>query len=98
MKESGYYYNDHITSFLLECLAYNLPNFKYMVYSTLNWNQILRKMIYYCWESTNNDNKTWENWTEVSGQLYLMYGHKWDRKDVNEFMYNLWNFLEYGKD
>ena len=98
MKESGYYDNPNITSFLLECLAYNLPNTEYMINGTLDWNIILQKMIYYCWDSTKEDNKTWESWTEVSGQLYLMYGHKWGRKDVNEFMYNLWNYLEYGKD
>lgn len=98
MKESGYYDNPNITSFLLECLAYNLPNTKYMINSSLDWNIILQNMIYYCWNSTKEDNKTWESWTEVSCQLYLMYGHKWNRKDVNEFMYKLWNYLEYGKD
>lgn len=98
MKESGYYDNPNITSFLLECLAYNLPNTKYKINSSLDWNIILQNMIYYCRNSTKEDNKTWESWTEVSCQLYLMYGHKWNRKDVNEFMSNLWNYLEYGKD
>ena len=97
MKESGYYDNPNITSFLLECLAYNLPNTKYMINNILDWNIILQNMIYYCWNSTKEDNKTWERWTEVSCQLYLMNGHKWNRKDVNEFMFYLWNYLEYGK-
>lgn len=95
MEEDGYYTNNNVSSFLLECLAYNLPDSKYMLYSDLDWNEILKQFIYYCWDATRPEKEDWKQWTEVSGLLWLMYGHKWAREDVHEFMCNLWNYLEY---
>ena len=95
MEEYGYYRNDHITSFLLECLVYNLPNDRYQLDRYCDWNSILRDCICYFWNITKTENRDWENLAEVSELLPLMRGHKWTTHDVNEFMLNLFNYLEY---
>lgn len=94
MSESNYYCNENITSFLLECLMYNYPNYE-LSNSDYDWNAILRKVIYYFWDKTMEDSNDWKSWVENSERLYLMIGHKWGRNDVQTFMYRLWNFLEY---
>ena len=97
MKDEGYYNNANITSFLLECLTYNYPNSNFHIAQECDWNQILREYIYYFWSKTKEDSQDWTKWVEVSECLYLMFGHKWSRQDINSFMYNLWNYLEYNK-
>lgn len=96
MEDEGYYNNANITSFLLECLTYNYPNNNFHIEQECDWNNILREYIYYFWSRTKEDSQEWTQWIEVSECLYLMYGHKWARQDVNTFMYKLWNYLEYN--
>ena len=95
MKSEGYYNNDNITSFLLECLTYNFPNNKFYILQDCDWNSILRECIYFFWSKTKDESHEWSNWIEVSECLYLGYGHKWSKQDVNSFMLNLWNYLKY---
>lgn len=94
MEEDGYYSNNNVTSFLLECLTYNYPSNMIIADVDLDWNKVLREYIYYFWYSAS---KTygWKEWVECSEMLYLMRDHKWNVKDVEEFMLNLWNYLEY---
>lgn len=95
MEDDNYYKNPNVTSFLLECLAYNLPNDCYHVGYTCNWNQILKDGIIYWYHAADTNDPRWKRWTEVSGELYLMSGHKWSNLDVREFMLKLWNYLEF---
>lgn len=95
MNDSHYYYcNENITSFLLECLMYNYPSDSLNNHD-YNWNDILKKVIFFFWDKTKEESAEWSLWLENSELLYLMYGHKWSRIDVNSFMFNLWNFLQY---
>ena len=97
MEDSSHYKNDNVTSFLIEGLVYNYPNAKYLLsYSSYDWNTIIRDFIYYFWNGCSDDSEAWKGWVEPSECLYLMYGHKWTHKDVREFMYNLWIFLQYN--
>ena len=97
MEDANYYKNDSVTSFLIEGLVYNYPNAKYLLsYSSFDWNTIIRDFIYYFWNGCSAENEAWKGWVEPSECLYLMYGHKWKHSDVKEFMYNLWNFLQYN--
>ena len=73
---------------------YNYPNYD-LSSSDYDWNAILRKVIYFFWDKTNEDSEDWKSWVENSERLYLMIGHKWGCSDVHEFMYKLWNYLEY---
>ncbi len=95
MEEEGFYKNVNITSFLLESLTYNYPNSNFYITQECDWNPILREYICYFWSKTKEDSQEWKEWLEVSECLNLMYDHKWSRQDVNTFMYNMWNFLEY---
>lgn len=96
MEETDYYNNSRITSFLLESLVYNIPNTCFLCNQEVyDWNTIVRTFIVYVWNKTKDDCDVWQSWPEVSGLLPLMSNHKWSRNDVHEFMYKLWNFLEY---
>lgn len=94
MNESGFYINDNITSFLLECLMYNYPSVE-LNSSVYDWNNILKKVIIYFWNKSKEESSEWQRWVENSELQSLMSGHKWTRLDVNTFMFKLWNYLEY---
>lgn len=97
MKDDKYYSNENITSFLLECLAFNVPTSIYNKnISTCSWNDILKDSIYYLWDNTKEEATKYNEWGEVSELLYLMKGHKWNRKDVHDYMYWMWNYLQLG--
>lgn len=97
MAKDNYHSNENITSFLLECLAFNVPTITYNknIY-TCTWNDILRYAISYLWNSTKADTTIYDEWGEVSELLYLMRGHKWSRQDVHDYMYSMWNYLQLG--
>ena len=93
MIEDGKNVNDNITSFLLECLVWNLPNNIFNNYDT--WTERLRQSIVYIYDKTKED-KDCSEWGEVSELLYLFReSRKWSRQDVNDYMVLLWNYLEY---
>lgn len=83
---------DNITSFLLECLVWNVPN--RIMNDNDSWTDRLKESIVYIYEQTN-DEETCKEWGEVSELLYLFVGRKWTYKDVNSYMVLLWNHLEY---
>lgn len=93
MKDDGVTINGNITSFLLECLVWNVPNRIMNDYDT--WTERLKQSIIYLYEQTKEDS-TCKEWGEVSELLYLFHsGRKWSRADVNEYMVQLWNYLEF---
>ncbi len=93
MIEDGKVVNENITSFLLECLVWNVPND--IINGNDKWNDLLRKSIFYIYDNTNNE-KDCSEWGEVSELLYLFRdSRKWTYEDVNKYMVQLWNYLEY---
>lgn len=93
MKENGVTFNSNITSFLLECLVWIVPNRIMNDYDT--WTERLKQSIIFIYEQTKED-ETCKDWVEVSELLYLLRGgRKWSRADVNEYMVQLWNYLEF---
>lgn len=93
MIDDGEKVSDNITSFLLECLVWNVPNRIMNDYD--NWTDRLRESIIYIYNQTKKE-ETCKDWGEVSELLYLFYnGRKWSRTDVNEYMVQLWNYLEF---
>lgn len=98
MKESGYYNNPNITSFLNESLVYNMPDSYFLIENEYyDWNDIVKNFIIYIFRSTKEDCKDSESWKEVSEQLPLMINHKWSKKDVFDFSVRLFGFLEYDE-
>lgn len=93
MKDDGISVNKNITSFLLECLVWNVPN--HIINDNDKWNDLLRKSIFYIYDKTKKKEDCSE-WGEVSELLYLFRSNrKWSYSDVNEYMKQLWNYLEY---
>ncbi|RQO40167.1 nucleotidyltransferase [Chryseobacterium sp. KBW03] len=93
MIDDGIKVSDNITSFLLECLVWNTPNRIMNEYDS--WTERLKQSIIYIYQQTTEDS-TCKEWGEVSELLYLFYsGRKWSRSDVNEYMVQLWNYLEF---
>lgn len=93
MIDDGESVNGNITSFLLECLLWNVPNQIFNDYET--WTDRLRESIVFLWNSTQTEQKC-NNWCEVSGLLYLFSGdRKWSKTDVNTYLLHLWHYLGY---
>ncbi len=93
MKEDGVPISDNITSFLIECLIWNVPN--KIMNENDSWTSRLRESIVFLYQQTKED-KTCHEWGEVSELLYLLRGgRKWSRTDVNDYMVQLWNYLEF---
>jgi hypothetical protein len=92
MIDDGENVSDNITSFLLECLVWNVPN--RIINDNDSWTDRLKESIIYIHEQTKEE-KTCKEWGEVSELLYLFTGRKWTYKDVNSYMVLLWNHLEY---
>lgn len=89
MVDDGESISDNITSFLLECLVWNVPNRIMNNYNT--WTDRLRESIIYIHDKTKIQEDCKE-WGEVSEFLYLFHSErKWSREDVNEYMVLLWN-------
>ena len=85
--------NGNITSFLLECLLWNVPNQMFNDYET--WTDRLKESITFLWNSAQTEQNC-NNWCEVSGLLYLFSAdRKWSREDVNTYLLQLWRYLEY---
>lgn len=93
MNDDGATINGNITSFLLECLVWNIPDRIMNDYDT--WTDRLKQSIIYIHKQTKEES-TCKEWGEVSELLYLFHSdRKWSRADVNEYMVQLWKYLEF---
>lgn len=93
MVEDGESVNGNITSFLLECLLWNVSDWIYNNYET--WTDRLKESIRYLYNNTK-EQEDCQDWGEVSDLLYLFHsGRKWSRQDVNTYLLQLWRYLEY---
>ncbi len=96
MIEDNIEVSDNITSFLLECLIWNLPNNYLTNYQT--WTERLKQAIIYLYNQTETA-ETCKDWGEVSEHFYLFHsGRKWSVSDVNSYLVQMWNYLEYNNE
>lgn len=93
MIEDNVDVSDNITSFLLECLVWNVPNHIFNNYDS--WTDRLKHSIIYIYNATKENEETCNEWGEVSELLYLFKARKWNIKDVNQYMVQMWNYLQY---
>lgn len=78
-----------ITSFLVECLIWNVPD-KY-INGYYSWNDRIKNSIIYILNSTN-----YNNWNEVSDELPLFDNNrKWSIEDVKYFMKHAYIYMRY---
>ncbi|WP_443633768.1 nucleotidyltransferase [Candidatus Marifrigoribacter sp. Uisw_064] len=93
MIDDGENVSDNITSFLLECLVWNTPNRIMNDYDT--WEERLKESIRYIYQNTK-EQADCKEWGEVSELFYLFHSErKWSYSDVNNYMQELWDYLEY---
>lgn len=93
MIDDGIAVSDNITSFLVECLVWNVPDYVFNQNDT--WTDRLRLSIVYLYENTEEHEKCKE-WGEVSELLYLFHsGRKWTHSEVNNYLVQMWNYLDY---
>jgi hypothetical protein len=90
LMENGDKVAEKIPSYLIECLAWNVPD------PDLT-NGILRQSvgaaIAYLWRETRVATSC-DKWTEVNGIKYLFHpSQPWRREDVNAFLVTAWNFI-----
>jgi hypothetical protein len=93
MIDDGLAVSDNITSFILECLVWNVPDSYFNAYD--NYTERLERSLLYLYNETKEESKCKE-WGEVSELLYLFRpSRKWSREDVNNFLIQVWNYLEF---
>ena len=93
MIEDQVQVSKNITSFLLECLVWHVPDTVFNDNNT--WTERLKNAIIYLYNKTTA-NGDCNNWTEVSGQLYLFdQTRKWTKEEVNQYLVQMWNYLEF---
>ncbi len=92
MVDDGITNGEKISSFLVECLVWNIPNSKITNYNT--WTEMVKQGIIYLYNAIKDGNQ--KEWREVSERFYLFHtGRKWTADDVKSFLYDMWNYLEY---
>lgn len=91
MIEDGLAVNENITSFLLECLVWNVPN---SIFNDKDsWTERLEGAILYIYSQLKEDGP-FKEWGEVSELLYLFRSsRKWSAEDVKEFLSQSYTYL-----
>lgn len=93
MIDDGEKVSDNITSFLLECLVWNVPD--HIMNNNNSWTDRFKESIVFIYNNTKEES-TCKEWGEVSELFYLFHsGRKWTYNDVNTYMQQLWNHLEF---
>lgn len=92
MVDDGKTDGDKITSFLVECLVYKVPDSTITGYSS--WTETVKQAIIYLYDAIKYGKH--REWCEVSDMLYLFRGRKWTDQDVKQWLYDAWNYLGYA--
>ena len=92
MREENMNNYENITSFLLECLIWNIPDTRFTNY--ILWDDTLKNTLAYlkgAFESSE-----YIKMTEVSKMFYLFNdSRKWTAREVKEFLDDMWLFMGY---
>ena len=93
MVDDGMTNGDKITSFLVECLVWNISDATITGYSS--WTETVKQAIKYLYNAIEDDKH--KEWGEVSELLYLFHnGRKWTEQDAMQWLYDVWNYLGYS--
>ena len=83
-----------ISSFLVECLIWQVPDRIITSYSS--WSETVKRTIVYLYNEIINQNH--QEWGEVSERLYLFRGRKWTDTDARKFLEKAWDYLGYANN
>jgi len=90
MAENGQQAAAPIPSYLLECLAWNVPN---EGFGHNDYRNDMRYAITHLWNKTKTD-ETCSECREINELKYLLRGGQpWTRDQVNNFLLAAWNYI-----
>lgn len=90
MIDNGHKVAESIPSFLLECMAWNVPN---KGFGQDEYRADVRYAIAHLWNETRTDEQCSE-WGEINELKYLFCPvQPWTREQVNSFLYAAWNYI-----
>lgn len=90
MIDNGHEVAESIPSFLLECLAWNVPN---EGFGHDEYRADVRYAIAHLWNETRTDEQCSE-WGEINELKYLFRSvQPWTREQVNSFLDAAWNYI-----
>lgn len=91
MIKDGVSVNSCITSFLIECLVWNVPDMIITNYSS--WEETIKEAIIYLY---NNIEKSEKKWEEVSRIFWLFHSQrKWNIPSVKFYLKQMWDYLNF---
>lgn len=92
MVDEGKINPDKITSFLMECLVWNVPDS--IITRSNTWSATIQDSIAYLWNSIKEGKN--RQWGEVSERLYLFHSaRKWSETETMQFLYDMYSYLEF---
>ena len=84
-----------VPSFLVECLAWNVPNKEFS--QNYTYTDRLKGVLYHIYSHTKKNSNRCDDWGEVSELLYLFRkGKGWTKKDAEDFATKAWNYVGLG--
>lgn len=90
MFNEGLIDGDIITSFLIECLVWNVPNSR--INASASWSDNVRDAIAYLWTAIRDEEH--KQWGEVSERLYLFHkGRKWTDLETKDLLCEMYDYL-----
>lgn len=93
MSDNGIDAAKQVPSFLIECLAWNVPN---EYFGSTTYRSTVRAVLAYLFNNTMSDDKCSE-WGEVSELKYLFRpSQPWTRQQAHNFISASWDYVGYG--
>lgn len=90
MADNGHEVAEPIPSYLIECLAWNVPK---EAFGHDGYSADVRYAIAHLWNETRSDD-TCKEWGEINELKYLFsQGQTWRRDQVNRFLDTAWNYI-----
>lgn len=90
MQEDGVSEAEDVSSFLIECLMWNVPN---EGFGHEDYADDVRYAIAHVWNETSSFDRCRE-WGEVNELKYLFRtSQPWTREEANKFMFAAWNYI-----
>ncbi len=90
MEDHGYPSAQSIPGFLLECMAWNVPN---TCYGGHRWDADVRAVMLHLWSNTKTA-ESCKQWCEVNNFKYLFHSSQpWTRDQAHTFIDNAWSYI-----
>ena len=81
-----------ISSYLIECLVWNVPDDHFGLPS---YKAEVREALAFLWNNTRDDSEC-QKWGEINELKYLFRpSQPWTRRQVNDFLHAAWDYIGY---